>query len=228
MWGFETFYSYIKGDFDESEDRTIHNPGLRINYRRTPQSTLYGNYVLRDTSFSGNLREDYKINDVSLGIDHDINPETNVLLAVGYSRVDRSISDDEDDFNGTITLTRVMQRGSFNIEGRGGFDQSDFSGADNGLSRFWLIWGSLNHQISEKSIVDVFAGVRNDDYFERITDPEEKAYYGGGGLRYAFARWFTLALRYNYVQFEVEDPTRDYVDHRFYVALEAAKELWHW
>jgi hypothetical protein len=34
MWGFETLYSYIKGDFDESEDRTIHNPGLRINYYR--------------------------------------------------------------------------------------------------------------------------------------------------------------------------------------------------
>jgi opacity protein-like surface antigen len=229
MWGFAAFYSYIKGDFDVSEDLTSHNPGLRVNYRRTPLSTLFGSYALRDTSYTGILREDYRIHDVSLGIDHEINPATNISLSVGYSRVDMSVSKDEDDFNGSISLTKTTQRGSFNISGEGGLDESNFSGADNGLSWFSTAWGSIDYLLTETSNVDVFAGVRMEDYLDRTINNDEKAYYGGGGLSYNFARWFTLSLRYNYLQFEAEDPIRDdYVDHRFYVALGAAKELWRW
>jgi hypothetical protein len=228
MWGLKVFYSYVKGDFDVSDNLTSHNPGLRINYHRTPLSTVFANYVLRDTSYSG-TREDYRIHDVSLGIDHEINPETQVSLAFGYSRVDRSISKDEDDFNGSFSLTKATKNGSFNILARGGLDESNFSGADNGLSRFSMAMGSFDYQLTEKSNVDVFAGARIDDYFERVINNDEKVFYGGGGLSFAFARWFTLALRYNYLKFEADDPTRDdYVDHRFYVALAAAKELWRW
>jgi hypothetical protein len=228
LWGLAAFYSYVKGDFDVSEDLTSHNPGLRINYRRTPLSTLYGNYALRDTSYTGG-REDYRIHDLSVGVDHEITSETKISISVGASRVDRSVSKDEDGFNASINLTKATQKGSFRILGKGGFDESNFSGADNGFSRFWIARFSIDRQITQKSNVDVFAGARTDDYPQITINNDEKAYYGGGGLSYLFARWFTISLRYNYLQLEAEDPSRDdYVDHRIYVALGATKELWRW
>ena len=228
-WSIEAFYSYIKGNFDVSEDITSHNPGLRINYLRTPLSTLFGSYTLRDTSYEGTQREDYRIHDIALGVDHEINSESSFTLSLGYSRVDRSVSQDEEDFNGSFSLTKETKRGSLRLLARGGFDESQFSGDKQGLSLYSTARGSFDYQLTEKSKVDVFAGIRIDDYSESAIDNDEKAFFGGGGLSVAFARWFTISFRYNYLQLEADDPARDdYVDHRVYVSLAAAKELWRW
>lgn len=229
QWDFEVFYGYIKGDFDVSDDLTTHNPGIRLNYHHTPASNLYGTYVLRDTNYSGNQREDYRIHDVSLGIDHEINPETKVTLSVGATRVDRSIANNENGFNASVNLTKSTKKGSFNITGKSGFDESNFSGEDKGLSRYWSTRCSFAYQLTEQNNLDVFAGVRDDDYKQSIIGNDEKTYYGGGSLSFAFARWYTVSLGYNYLRFETDDPTRDdYVDHRIYLAFAAAKELWRW
>jgi len=229
MWGVEAFYNFIKGDFDTSDDLETHHPAIRLNYRHNPQRTIYIRYDYRDTDYSGNQqKEDYKIHDLSLGVAHEINPQTSLSLFAGASRVERSISKDKDGYNLGFVLAKKMQNGALRIQGAGGFEPSDFSGTDDGPSQFWSATGSINHQMTEKSIVDVFARVRNDDYFDRTTYHEETEYSGGGGLSYSFARWFTLSLRYKYLHLDADDPLREYTDHRFYVALGAAKELWRW
>jgi len=229
-WDFEILYSYVKGDFDVSPDLTTHSPGIRLNYRHSPKSILYGNYVLRDTSYSGDQQQDYKIHDVSLGIDHEINPETKLSLSIGASRADRSDANDEDSYNASMNLNRATQRGSFSLTGRAGFEESNFSGQDKGLSRFWTARCSFGYQLTEYINVNVFAGLRDDDYQQvGIADDDEQAYYGGGSFSYAFARWYTVSIGYNYIRVESDDPTQDdYVDNRIYLALAAAKELWRW
>lgn len=227
FWSVLASYSYIKGDFDESPDLKTHAPGLQLRYRYSPKTTFFGSYGFNKTDYTGDGNQDYKYHDVSLGTDHDINPLTNISLSAGFSRTERQ-TNSQNAFNYGLNLTKGLKGGSLSVRGSGGFTQADFDGSDDGLSRYWSIGGSLNYQLTEKSNVNAYARIRHDDYLEQSPSTEEYGYNGGGGFSFLLTRWLTISLQYGYLQVDADNSTNDYVDHRFYIALAAAKELWRW
>ena len=228
-WGMLASYRYVRGDFDNAPDLETHNPGLRLNYLYSPKTTFFGHYGYSKTDYTGNLRPSNKTQSVGFGTDHEIDPQTNISFFAGFSRADKKTAS-RDAFNYGLNLTKKLQKGSLRIDGNGGFDQADFDGTNFGLSRYWSLKGYLDYQLTEKSKLNAYLEYRNDKYLNQIPTAKENAYSGGGGYSFVFARWYTISFQYGYLQVNGDNSAsaKDYIDHRFYVALGAAKELWRW
>ena len=227
-FGMLASYGYIKGDFDSAPDLETNNPGLRLNYIYSPNTTFFGSYDFSKTDYSGNQSPpSYKTHAVALGTDHAIDPKTKFSCFAGFARNERQ-SVSRDAFNFGLNLTKALERGALSFNGNSGFEQANFNGQNDGLSRYWSVGGSLNYQLTEKSNINAYAGYRHDDYLQQTPPEKENAYSGGGGYSFLFARWYTISFQYGYLQVNSNNSANDYIDNRFYIAFGAAKELWRW
>jgi hypothetical protein len=227
QWQANTSLNYTKGDFEQSEDLTTLQPGLRINYHPTPHTTLYGGYKFTDTNYETVTSKDYQIQSVSLGWQHGIDQLTSLGMSAGYSAADRG-NFTNGAFNYSLQANRDTTWGSVSLNGAGGFDELQFNGANDGLSRFWSLATSLTFKPAEKITADLHASFRQNNFIELAQNNLEKTYTAGGGLTFQYWRWFTLSCRYSYEQLDTDLQTNEFTDHRFYVQLTWSKEMWRW
>lgn len=231
-WHGNLSYSYIKGNFDISDDLEEHVAGIGLSHLVNPHDTVSGNYKFSTTHYEGES-VDYSLHDASLGWQRELSAVSSFSVSGGISQLNRDVGSDESAFNYSVDYSRSIKRGSISISGAGGIDETQFSGEPNNtaaddLSKYWSVRGGLNYNLLERLTASCNASYRQDDYFERATNNKEKLYGGGVGMAYGFGRWYSLSLGYSYRRLDSDIDTDDYDDHRLFISVSAAKELMHW
>jgi len=228
QWLADAGYEFIHGEFDQEDNSNQHKGNARLTYRLSPHSSLYGegNYV--NTDYDGE-RIGYWAAGGRLGLSRQIDPRTAADVAAGYATVDREGDDTSEAFSYALLLTRDFEKGAVSFSGSGGYDdQKLFNGEADGLSQFWSLTAEISYDLAQNITSSLHGLYRDDKFIERIPEREEKAYEAGCGLSWSFARWYTAAVRYLFRKVDANIATFDYDDHRLYLTLSVANELWRW
>lgn len=226
QWQAGASYSYTLGDFDQYDSRQ-HNTDARLTYWLTPHKSIYGQGSFRTTDYS-NDKSGYDTIGARLGYSQQIDQRSDIDFGAGYSSTDREEGNSTSAFDYTLAYRRQLEKGSFSINGGGGFDDQQFNGENDGLSKFWSIKSVFGYQLADKLSSSLYALYRNDKYIEQILARNDNSCEAGGSLDWSFSHWYTASLRYVYHKLNSDMANRDYDDHRLYLTLSASKEFWKW
>lgn len=226
QWQAEAGYTFTEGIFDRYDSRQ-HTTNAKLIYRLTPHKAIYGFGNFSTTDYSDD-RPGYDTVGGRLGYSQQIDQQSDIDLGAGLSSTGRDGDSSTSAFDYSLAYRRQFERGTFSLDGAGGFDDRQFNGENDGLSKFWSIKPVLRYQLAEKLASSLYALYRDDKYIERTPEQTEKSYEAGGSLDWSFSRWYTAGIRYVYHKLDSNIAGNDYDDHRLYLTLSAAKELWKW
>jgi len=231
QWTIGAGYTFTKGDFDEADDSNQHSTNGRLTYRLSTHTSLYGQGEYSKTIYDGDFngaKIDYQTSGGLIGFSRQLDQNTAFDIAGGYSSLERDRGADFDGFNSSLSFTRQLEKGTFTLSGASGFDDQQFNGENDGLSKFWTAKSTLRYQLNERLFTAIYALFRNDKYKEQVPERKEDAYEAGASLNCSFARYYTAGIRYVFHKRDSNINGADYDDHRLYLTLSAANELWRW
>ena len=226
-------YRYTVGTFEGEEGRepqadyTGHTPGVRYTRRFSPQTSGYASYTYATRDFDQDdvnvlSSQDFSVHSWMVGVDHQVDPQTNVTAGIGYfaQNSDSDLVEDESGFSYNAFYTRRFQRGRVRVGGMGGWDEQYLQAENRGFVKFYSAEASGDYFFLEK--VSGYAGVlyRNNQYQDGL---KENDFRGNAGIRWAFHRYISLVLDYNYTTRSSDDPLNEYDDNRLMLMVTASK-----
>lgn len=228
-----TQISYIRGEFDGDDDvdNDIEddfdqwNGSLQLTRKFTKYLDGFVQYSHTHMDFEGDSEdpegenEDYQIYDPSIGINYTIAEGTFLSLSVGYFYRDRKYSSDNSGLtvNGDIGKTWALKRGSVNITGASGYDESYFGAENLGFNLYKQVRSAANYRFTRTLSGDIYASYRITDYKDVEDDREDKNTTAGLGLTYTSRiRWlpFSIGISYEYISVDSTQSENDYEDNR--------------
>ena len=224
----EINYRYTKADFwidniPPSDDYTGHAAGVRYIYNFTLHTEGSLGYNLTTRNFDGN-EEDYKIHDGSIGIEHAFSSDLSASAGAGYFMQDNDYSDDETGYSYDASIIRQFERGSINIGGAGGWEESYLATDRSGFIEYWSVDASADYQILEPLTLYADGSYRRN---KDADDTEWNLLRGHCGLNWTFFRWFSLSLDYSYAERDDDVDRDDYSVNRVALYLTAGR-LYRW
>lgn len=225
-WRAEVGYTFIRGEFDQSDDLKTHQGSLRLLLRTTPHSQLFAGYTINETRYQG-VSTDYLLHMGNTGTIIELSPHTTLEADVGLTAVERQRLDNLTTFSYAVDLVRLLEKGRLTLGGQGGIDEMQFSSNGDSLVRYWQVEGSAGHQLAQGLRADLALAVRHNKYIDRAATELEKIYQSNLGLTYSFARWYQISLRYLFKQLEGESNS-DYDRHHIFLELRLNRNLFNW
>ncbi len=227
----ELEYEYSREDFwrenaspaDPAEDDSYgHGPAIRYIYSFTQHTTGILAYNFTTRNYEG-IEEDYKVHDGSIGFEHAFSPSYSISAGAGYFIQKNAYSSDETGVTYDAAMTRQFERGSINIGGSGGWDETTLQADSTGFTRYWSTIVSADYQIMEPLTAYATGSFRHDKEDDRRYDTMG----GSCGLSWTFLRWFSLALDYTYAERDDDLTADSYTDNRVSLTLTASR-LYRW
>jgi hypothetical protein len=224
----EINYRYTKADFwiddiPPSDDYTGHAAGVRYSYNFTLHTTGSLGYNLTTRDFDGNT-EDYKVHDASIGLEHTFSPDLSAAASAGYFKQDNDYSDDDTGYTYNASLTQQFERGSINIGGSGGWEESYLETDRSGFSKYWSVNAAVEYQALEPLTLYAAGSYRHN---KDADDTKWETTRGNCGLSWTFLRWFSLSLDYSYAERNDDLDLNDYNVNRVALFLTAGR-LYRW
>ena len=240
-----------------SDDLAEYNFRIRGGYDTSPRLHFFTEYSYLKTDYDADIREDYNVNNVALGVDYDINRHLHVTLSGGPSWGSFENSPTETDYNAYAGLTWDYLHGALTFFVDKGYDQSNFDGRRSGLTDFWRTGIALDYQLTPALSATISAGYRDNRRLQYSTpqtivivddgqpapigqlsseeldriEYTEKDSDAGFSLAYTFLRWYTISGGYRYYDHDsdqVEGGSGSYDEHRAFIQLAVTKELFRW
>jgi hypothetical protein len=208
-WGFEIRGDYTRSDFDESDDSDQWYGSVRLIKKITRHLEGFVQYAHRALNYDG-ITEDYQVYNPLAGFNYTISNDVFFSLGIGYSILDREESDDESVMSANGSLAKTFRRGSINIVGSGGYEESDFGAETLGLTEFYEFGGSATYQFARYFSGNIFGSYRNNQYIDEDPEREDEITRTGVGLEMQALEWMSLNLDYAY---RTVDSTRDEDDY---------------
>jgi hypothetical protein len=229
--GLELDYEFSDANFsrdDESpaeDDYAGHGAGIRYIRRITRHTTGSLGYHIVSRGFEGRT-EDYKVHEGSIDFTNAFSPDLTISLGGGYFVVKNERSNDETGYTYNASMTKLLERGSITIDGRGGWDEAylEAESERRGFTRYWGAGARIEYQIMEP--INGYAGGshRRD---RNSSNREWENWQGNLGLRWEFLRWFSLSLDYSYDERDDDVDTEDYKVNRVMLMV-TARKLYRW
>ncbi len=228
QWDGNFSYDYTKGNFTLSDDMEEHSSALNIGFQVTTNHRLSGTYDFSHTNFQSDADDDYSIHSETLGWDWVVNQHTDLSVSIGVTQLSADSGEDSDGFTYSLSVSRELKRGNISLTGNGGFDERYFEGAGDGLTRFWMLEGTLSYLLTERLSSGFNFFYRNDDDLGLIEQNETNTYGTGFNLSYAFGRWYSVSIIYSYRLVDADLDFEDYDNHSVILGVTAGKELVRW
>jgi len=240
-----------------SDDLAEYTFRGRAGYNSTPQLQWFAEYSYLKTDYDAEIREDYQVNNVALGVGYDISRRLHVTLSGGPSWRLFENSPTENDYNAYAGVTWDYWHGTLTFFADKGYDQSNFDGRRSGLTDFWRTGITLDYQLTPALTATISATYRDNQRLQYSTpqtivivdngqpapidllpsaaldriEYTEKDSDAGFSLAYNFLRWYTISGGYRYYDHDsdqVEGGTGSYDEHRAFIQLAVTKELFRW
>lgn len=227
-WQTEVAAGYIRGDFDQADDLVSHTGNWELRYRPSVRNQFFLGYGFNQTDYRGDT-PDYQLHSLNSGWTHYFNPQTNLTLSAGVTRLERRGQTSRDHSTFALDLKRQLRRGSVSLSGRGGIDERQFAGGDEGdLVRYRQAAAVGRYQLTKRLGADLTISRRDNDYLDRPLDPRERTYEAGCGLSYRLSQNHTIATRYRYRELDSSANFGNYQVHRWFVELSGTYPLRQW
>jgi hypothetical protein len=217
-------YGYTKLVYSNDEVTTVNDlfdghdvtsRYMRLFSTHTSVSFAY-RYTRRDFEIS--IR-DYQIHDWFIGLDHAFSEHWDISVGGGSSHTLRKDLPSESDPLADFSLSKRFERGSFNFNVRGGWDERYLAADATGLTRFASTNADLSYQLAERVNSRVNIGYRwNQDVIGR----KWENYSGRCGLGWPILRWLSLYLDYYYTQRNDDIETANYSRNQVMLRLTAS------
>jgi hypothetical protein len=230
-FGFQSNATYTRGEFDRDNDfigegtDDFHNYAgfARFIFRAKTRFSIFTQYshIYRDYDGDVGDSNDYMVYAPSAGFTYVVDKGLNLRLGAGYFYQDVDGDDDEQGLfgNSQIDKTWMYRRGSINLTGLTGIDQSNFGSQNVGLERYAGIQGAARYDFLRKLSGDVNGRYR---YSDRIGDADRSddtgnkvhRFFAGAGLNFLPRKWMTIRLAYTFRKVNSENNEDEYDEHR--------------
>ncbi len=232
QWGIEMQGSYTKGQFDTeeefegdpSDDFNNWNGSGRfiIIYTRHFEGFIRYSHTYMD--YKGET-ENYQIHNPSTGLNYTLPDDISLSFDIGYYIREMEESDNESGLNTSGSLTKTYRRGSINLTGSGGYEETFFGAENLGFSKFYEAGGSATYQLTRHISLNIFSSYRNNKYEDIEPEREDKTTRGGLGLTIQPLPWMTFELNYTYRSVDSTLDINDYEENRGLIRVTLSPSL---
>ncbi len=201
-------------------------------------------YTYVGTVYDEELEYDQDIHELQATWRHEYSQHLTTTLGGGPSYLKTEGQDATWGGNGIAAIDYRLEHGALGLAVEKGYEVDNFSGTDErGVVNFWNTRLYGNYQV----VVDVtLTGLLEYRYEDRedptvapptatvdgtdttLSEYTNKQFTAGGGLTYAFMRYFSAALHYTFIRYESERIGEDYDDHRLLLTLSWEQEWLRW
>ena len=217
-WGLNMHGSYTRAEFDDSDDSDQWNGSARLIKKFTLQLEGFIQYAHTALEYDGDS-EDYQVYNPSAGFSYTISNDVFFSLGMGCSFINREESDDESVMSANGSLTKTFSRGSVNIIGSGGYEESDYGAENLGVTEFYQVGGSAAYQFTRHFSGNIFGSYRNNQYIDEDPEREDKITRVGAGLSMQVLEWMSLGLNYAYRKVDSTMDEDDYEENRGLITI---------
>jgi hypothetical protein len=213
-YGTESEISYIKRNFDESEDYNDVLGRLRLTRRLGPHFEIYAEYTQELTDYVSE-GEDYKVYSPLVGFTWDEYINYSLSASFGYFFRENDHSGSDSGPLGTINSRYTWEQGtSVSISGVAGFDRAS-GGAENlGFNPYYDVTGIVDYPMSQRLHTNLFAGYHWNIYTDENPDRDDTIWRTGVGLTYQTFPWMVVGMNYMFRKLNSNINTEDYVENR--------------
>ncbi len=256
-WKISGFLQYTEGDYYPAipVETDEYNPDDGIVYLEEslgeiqldidiwPQNLFFIKYGYQRYEFEAYRRDDFVIQEMTLGWEGELTENLSILLSGGPTSVEPDEREEAWGYNAQAELTYRFEGGSLMVSYEKGDEVDMLSSVDEEtLSDFYVARVEFAYEPYQDLFL-ILSGSYRSDLREVVTldNPEtaeideseseqyyENQYAAGVRLNYSFARWYTLSLGYRYVNFDSQLAGEDWQESQVYLILEAEKELFRW
>ncbi len=256
-WQISGFLQYTEGDYNPAIpiETDEYNPDdgivyleqslgeIQIDIDIWPQNPFFIKYGYQRYEFEAYRRDDFVIQEMTLGWEGELTENLSILLSGGPTSVEPDEREEAWGYNAQAELTYRFEGGSLMVSYEKGDEVDMLSSVDEEtLSDFYVARVEFAYEPYQDLFL-ILSGSYRSDLREVVTldNPEtaeideseseqyyENQYAAGVRLNYSFARWYTLSLGYRYVNFDSQLAGEDWQESQVYLILEAEKELFRW
>ena len=221
--GMELSVGYTDAEFSRDDngipddDYSGGRSGLRYLYKGNPHTTFSIGYDYTYRNFTGlNNEEDYMVHEASLGFEKQISEDLSYNISAGYFVQDREYSEDG---NGVIfdsSLTKKMNRGSFSIDAKGGWDEVILEAERRGFTKYQQLGTAFTYNITRDLINYFSISYRHDkDSINR----ESRTVRANYGLRWLISRYYSATIDYLRATRDDDNIDEEYSDNRVMLGI---------
>lgn len=241
------------GEGDTSiDDRLVflqHIQGsLTVDAKIWPHSPLFMTYAYHSYDYDAYKRDDFVIQQLTIGGMYTISPTFTIVLSGGPTLVDPEKREQAWGYNGQAVLNYRFKDGNLKLNVKKGYTKDMFSSvSEETLSDVTSLSADVTiHPLKDLSLI--FSGSYKDSRNEKVTIPVEdttatgnstaetqqpEKYYEiqyslGAKLNYKFSQIYTVTFGYQYTDFDSELEGEDYSESLISLTLGVQKELFHW
>jgi hypothetical protein len=221
--GLELNAGYTKADFSRDDnlppedDYSGLTQGIGYRYRYNPNSTLFIHYDYTDRNFKGSAI-DYKVYEGVLGLEKKISQDLSYNVSAGYFIRKNDLDENDNGFNADISLTKTINRGSFNFSGSSGWDEAYLEAENRGFTKYQSITSSFNYQVTENLSNNISVSYRQDKDETEISR-KSKTLSTWYGWSWAFLKDYSMSLDYTCTVRDDDIDTDDYLVNQVMFSL---------
>ncbi len=198
-------------------------------------------YTYVGTAYDEELENDQDIHELQATWRHDYSQRVTTTLGGGPSYIKTESQDATWGGNGIAALDYRLEHGGLGLAVEKGYEVDNFSGTDQrGVVNFWNTRLYANYQVVEDVTLTGLLEYRHEDREDptvtstatptatTLGEYTNEQFTAGGGLTYAFMRYYSAALHYTFIRYESERIGEDYDDHRLLLTLSWEQEWLRW
>lgn len=203
-------------------------------------------YTYIGTAYDEELEYDQDIHELQAIWRHDYSQRLTTTLGGGPSYTKTEDQDATWGGNGIAALDYRLEHGGLGLAVEKGYEVDNFSGTDErGVVNFWNTRLYANYQVVNNVTLTGLLEYRYEDREDPTATPTaiptattstdtalseytNEQFTAGGGLTYAFMRYYSASLHYTFIRYESERIGEDYDDHRLLLTLSWEQEWLRW
>ncbi len=210
-------YYLTKGDYQRSPDQLAQGLTPRYTYRINPRTSIFGEYRFEWQNFKS-PGVDYYVHNPSFGIQYQFSPTLSGLAQVGWWFQNPKKGEKENGPSFNLSLTKTTQRTTYTLAFRGGYTEDYFSAENRGFTETYSLYGTINHQLTQKLKVGVTGYVQREKYSSIEKSWEWEV---AGNASYPLLKWLTLSLQVSYTENHSNIDLNDYTQCRGILSVTA-------
>jgi len=219
-------YSWSRIDYkDEEPSNETNEIGLGYQWRWSPHTTLHLDYGLALFSSKAPAEEgdDYNVQSVAAGFDHDFGPSWALSGSLGYYFFNPKESGSDKGSVYGLDLVRSFSRGSVTLSGEGGY-RLDYSGAEaEGFTEYRGVSLSSTYSMSPRT--ELYAST---SYMYEKAEEEERTrdetWDVSVGTSYEILSWLTGVVELTQRERNSSDEEDEYRDSLILLRLRGTHE----
>ena len=216
--GVDIGLSYAMGKFETSSDFDDIAADATYTFRLSPSTSSNLSYSTTSKNFDDQEEIDYKVQNISLGLSHQLREDLSASLSAGFYRQDPDERDPDSGFTGSVGVNKQFENGQLSITGNIGYREQYFEAENLGFGRETGISASYSFLAIEDLNVSL-TGLYRENEYPHDSPRKDKTWHTGITLSYPFLEWLTASLNLSHRDHDSTEENNDYSVNRIFFTL---------